>query len=108
MPIRIALINNSFNPAYHLCDISTTLGLSISQAGNGTVSKLNLESIQVDNQTRHRVYFPVVLSTSLSLILTTDKEISLEVLANPILLNIEEDFGKDFYSTVMLISALTA
>jgi len=29
------------------------------------IARLNFDSIQLDNQTRYRVYFPVVLTTSI-------------------------------------------
>lgn len=106
LPIRIAVINNSFTPVYHLCDFSAGILVKVSQVVDATVVRLNLDSIQLDNQTRYRVYFPVVLSTSLSLTANIGASVELDVSAQPIILNVEEDFGKDLYATAMLITAL--
>lgn len=40
-----------------------------------SVIRLNLDAVQLDNQTRYRVYFPVVLSTSLSITAYVGKNI---------------------------------
>lgn len=67
---------------------------------------LALDSIQIDNQTRYRVYFPVVLSTSLAVHIHLGKALEVEVEVKPVMLNIEEDFGRDVYATALLVLAL--
>jgi hypothetical protein len=52
-------------PVSHLFDFSTNFYLKISKAFDAVIARVNFDSIQLDNQTRYRVYFPVVLMTSL-------------------------------------------
>lgn len=73
---------------------------------DATVLRVNLDNVQVDNQTRYRVYFPVVMTTSLGVVANIGKNVDIEVSVQTVVLNAEEDFGKDLYATAMLISAL--
>lgn len=73
---------------------------------DATVLRVNLDNVQIDNQTRYRVYFPVVMTTSLGVVANIGKNVDIEVSVQTVVLNVEEDFGKDLYATAMLISAL--
>lgn len=58
-------------------------------------AKLQLAQIQIDNQTKPLTYFPVVLSTDISVFLKKEKYLEAEVETSNIRLNIEEDFLYD-------------
>jgi hypothetical protein len=63
--------------------------LKISNTTHVTAIQLNLNQIQMDNQTRYRVYGPVILSTSLSINTNIGKTVEMEIVSQPITLNVE-------------------
>jgi len=70
LPLRISLINNSITPVTHVVDISFNLKLQkIIKGDHLEVIKLDLTSIQVDNQANHNPFYPVILSTEMNLTL---------------------------------------
>lgn len=66
LPLRIAFINNSFTPATHLLDFSTHINVRVSEVSDELLLQVALQGIQVDNHSKYRVYFPVVLSTEIN------------------------------------------
>lgn len=108
LPLRIAIINNSSSPANHLCDLTTSLQLKYHTFSNGKLQALiKLKTIQLDNQTKPLTYFPVVLSTEMTVKIEKSKYLEVELQAESIKLSIEEDFISDMTLFIAYLKSLS-
>jgi hypothetical protein len=107
LPLAICIINNTSNREVNVMSIYTHLKATYVLALKEEHKQLRIKcsDIQVDNNTKQYVYFPVVLRTNFELTLTGKKDtwLELELQVGKINLRLEEDFVYEVYSLFLLL-----